>query len=64
MLAAASLPVTTVVVGLALGLSPGEIAVFAGLTALLAALVIWRHRGNLDRIRKGTEPKAGWTGRA
>lgn len=63
-LAAASLPVTTVVGGLALGLSPGEIAVFAGLTALLAALVIWRHRGNLDRIRKGTEPKAGWTGRA
>ncbi len=63
-LAAASLPLSTLAGGLAMGLSAGEIAVFVGLTAALAALVIWRHRGNLDRIRKGTEPKARWTGRS
>ena len=62
-LAAASLPVTTIAGGLVVGLTAGEIAVFAGLTALLATLVIWRHRGNLARIRAGTEPKANWTGR-
>lgn len=63
-IAAASLPVFTVVNGLMLGLSEGEIAVFAGLTALLAALVIVRHRGNLARLRAGTERKAAWTGRS
>lgn len=62
-IAAASLPITTIVAGLILNLSVGEIAVFAGLTALLAALVIFRHRGNLARLRAGTEPRAGWTGR-
>ncbi|MEM7626042.1 MAG: glycerol-3-phosphate acyltransferase [Planctomycetota bacterium] len=64
MIAAASLPVLTVINGLAIGLTGGEIAVFAGLTALLAALVIVRHRGNLARLRAGTERKAAWTGRA
>ncbi|MEM1108893.1 MAG: glycerol-3-phosphate 1-O-acyltransferase PlsY [Planctomycetota bacterium] len=63
-IAAASLPVMTVAAGVILGLSGGEIAVFASLTALLAAVVIARHRGNLARIRAGTEPKAAWTGRA
>ncbi|MBB6429086.1 glycerol-3-phosphate 1-O-acyltransferase PlsY [Algisphaera agarilytica] len=63
-IAAGSLPVLTIVSGLVLGLSPGEIAVFAGLTGVLAALVIVRHRGNLARIRAGTEPKAAWTGKA
>ena len=63
-IAAASLPVTTVIAGLTLKLSGGEIAVFASLTGALAALVIVRHRGNLARIRAGTEPKAAWTGRA
>lgn len=28
-------------------------------TAALAVLVIWRHRGNLARIRLGTEPRIG-----
>lgn len=63
-IAAASLPVFTVVNGLVLGLSFGQVAVFAGLTALLAALVIFRHRGNLARLRAGTERKAAWTGKA
>jgi len=30
---------------------------FATVTAALAALVIWKHRGNLSRIRTGDEPK-------
>jgi glycerol-3-phosphate acyltransferase PlsY len=61
--AAGSLPILTAASGLLLGLSGGETAVFVGLTALLAGLVIWRHRGNLARIRAGTEPKAAWTGK-
>ncbi|MEO1238008.1 MAG: glycerol-3-phosphate acyltransferase, partial [Planctomycetota bacterium] len=61
-IAAASLPVLTVGGGLVFGLGGGEIAVFAALTGVLAALVILRHRGNLARIRAGTEPKAAWTG--
>lgn len=30
-------------------------------TAALGAMVIWRHRGNLVRMVKGTEPRAGET---
>ncbi|MEM1026706.1 MAG: glycerol-3-phosphate 1-O-acyltransferase PlsY [Planctomycetota bacterium] len=63
-LAAALLPILTAVSGLLFGLSLGPLAVFVGLTALLAALVIVRHRGNLQRTFNGTEPKAAWTGRA
>ncbi len=62
--AAASLPILTLINTTALGLGPGPVAVFVGITALLAALVIWRHRGNLKRLRAGTEPKAKWTGKA
>ena len=62
--AALSLPLVTGVNGYLLELSPESLAVFVALTALLAALVVYRHRGNLARIRAGTEPKAGWTGRA
>jgi glycerol-3-phosphate acyltransferase PlsY len=25
----------------------------------LAALILWRHRGNISRILNGTEPKIG-----
>ena len=28
---------------------------------ILTLLVFWRHRSNIDRIRKGTEPKFGKT---
>jgi glycerol-3-phosphate acyltransferase PlsY len=62
-IAAASLPVFTLLNGLLLDMSLGETLVFVGLTAALAALVILRHRGNLSRLRDGTEPKAEWTGR-
>jgi len=63
-IAAASLPLLTIASALTMGLTPGETAVFTGLTALLAALVIGRHWGNLKRLRAGTEPKATWTGKA
>ena len=29
------------------------------LCALLALLIFWRHRGNIARIKTGTEPKIG-----
>ncbi|AVO38366.1 glycerol-3-phosphate 1-O-acyltransferase PlsY [Pukyongiella litopenaei] len=29
------------------------------LAAVLAALVLWRHRANIDRLRAGTEPRIG-----
>ena len=61
--AAASLPPMTLVSGLILGLSLGEVGVFVGLTVALAALVIVRHVGNLRRIAAGTETKAEWTRR-
>lgn len=31
----------------------------AGFTAVIAAIMIWRHRGNIARLRAGTEPKVG-----
>ncbi len=61
--AAAALPPMTAVSAALLGLAPGQSAVFTGLTAVLATLVIWRHHGNLARIRTGTEPMARWTHR-
>ena len=32
-------------------------------TAALALLVIYKHRGNIARLRRGEEPKAGGTAR-
>jgi glycerol-3-phosphate acyltransferase PlsY len=29
------------------------------LAVLLAAVILWRHRGNISRILNGTEPKIG-----
>ncbi|SDH91231.1 glycerol-3-phosphate 1-O-acyltransferase PlsY [Alloyangia pacifica] len=39
----------------------GQIEMTA-LTLLLTALIFWRHRENIDRIRKGTESKIGQKG--
>ncbi|RAI58363.1 glycerol-3-phosphate 1-O-acyltransferase PlsY [Roseicella frigidaeris] len=36
-----------------------DLALFA---AGIAALVLWRHRGNIARLRAGTEPRIGRTG--
>ncbi|MBX3358427.1 MAG: glycerol-3-phosphate 1-O-acyltransferase PlsY [Phycisphaeraceae bacterium] len=60
-LAAASLPAWTVVTGLAAsrGTIEGVQWPCAGAALLLGVLVIWTHRGNLARVRAGTEPKIG-----
>jgi glycerol-3-phosphate acyltransferase PlsY len=31
----------------------------AAMAALITALIIWRHRGNIERLRAGTEPRIG-----
>lgn len=31
----------------------------AAMAALIAALIIWRHRANIERLRAGTEPRIG-----
>jgi glycerol-3-phosphate acyltransferase PlsY len=61
--AAASLPILTVFSGFIFGFALLQVGVFAGLTGLLALLVIVRHMGNLKRIAAGSEPKAAWTGK-
>lgn len=51
MLAACSLPVSSWILGYG--------APAAGLCAAVAALVVWLHRGNIARLRAGTEPRIG-----
>jgi len=58
--AAIALPVLTLISAAAFDLATGPTAVFVAVTALLAVLVVYRHKGNLQRIRAGTESKAGW----
>lgn len=58
--AACSLPVMAVVSGLCWGRSIGETATYASVGLVLALLIVVRHRGNLRRLREGTEPKAAW----
>jgi acyl phosphate:glycerol-3-phosphate acyltransferase len=58
--AACVLPVLAVLSGLWWARAPGELSVYAGVTTVLALLITVRHRGNLRRLRQGTEPKAGW----
>ena len=52
MMAALLYPILTLIMG---GVSWGAI----GFSVLIAALVIFNHRGNIDRLRKGTENKIG-----
>jgi glycerol-3-phosphate acyltransferase PlsY len=59
-IAAAVLPVFVVGFAIAMGYAFGEIAVCGTVTALLAAMVIVRHRSNLKRLREGTEGKVDW----
>ncbi|MHC4989993.1 MAG: glycerol-3-phosphate 1-O-acyltransferase PlsY [Planctomycetota bacterium] len=66
MIAALSLPVTTVLMALATmrrdDLQPHPLRGALPLmitTVALAALVVFQHRGNLARLRAGTEPKVG-----
>jgi glycerol-3-phosphate acyltransferase PlsY len=58
--AAASMPLLAVGFALLLKRTPGEVAVYGGVTAALAALVIIRHRSNLAKLRAGTESKVEW----
>lgn len=58
--AACSLPVIAVVSGLCWGRSVGETVTYAGVGLVLALLIVVRHRGNIQRLRAGTEPKAAW----
>jgi len=58
--ASAALPLIAVISGICWKREPGEIAVYAGVCAVLAVLIAVRHRGNITRLRAGTEPKAGW----
>lgn len=51
MIAAAALP-------LAVWLT-GESAILVGVACLLSALAIYKHRGNIQRLRQGTEPRFG-----
>ncbi|MBX2853279.1 MAG: glycerol-3-phosphate acyltransferase, partial [Phycisphaeraceae bacterium] len=62
-IAAAVLPIFVVGFALALGYSVDEIAVCGSVTALLAAVVIIRHRSNIQRLRNGTEGKVDWAKR-
>ncbi len=61
--AAASLVPLTALSAWVLGLPLAESLVFVALVTLVAVLVVWRHRGNLARIRRGEEARAGWTGK-
>ncbi len=52
--------ITLPLAAMAFGASPE--VVIGG--AVAAALIVWRHRGNLRRIRRGTEPRLGRPGGA
>ncbi len=58
--AAAVLPVFVVGFAWVTGYEAGEIAVCGGVSALLALLVIIRHRGNIRRLLEGTEEQVEW----
>jgi acyl phosphate:glycerol-3-phosphate acyltransferase len=60
-LAAWTLPIAAVVQGIARGRrgQPDLNWPLLALSLLIAGLVTWRHRGNLQRLAAGTEPKAG-----
>lgn len=62
--AAAALPVMAAVSAMVFGRTLGEGAVFVGVTAVLAGLVVWRHRGNIAKLRAGTEARAAWAKRS
>ncbi|MFZ4572905.1 MAG: glycerol-3-phosphate 1-O-acyltransferase PlsY [Phycisphaerales bacterium] len=61
MAAGVALPVACVVQLLITGHKLSEPSVWptVGICALLAALVVFTHRGNIKRLRAGTEPKFG-----
>ena len=58
-LAAASLPVWTLLAGRVLAEGGARVAPCVCVGVLLAALVVYKHRGNLRRTLAGTEPRVG-----
>lgn len=60
--ASLSLPVTAAVAGVLLA-EPGQTVVYVVLALLLAALVVVRHRTNIQRLRAGTESTVAWAGK-
>lgn len=62
-LAAASVPPLAYVAALYFIKDAGTARVFGGFALVLALLVIVKHRGNIARLKAGTEPKAKWTGK-
>jgi glycerol-3-phosphate acyltransferase PlsY len=62
--AALALPPIALVAGLVLDQAAGETALLVAVTLLLAALVVVRHRGNIARLRAGTEEKVTWARRS
>lgn len=59
-IAAAVLPFFVVGFAMAMKYDIGEIAVCGSVSALLAAMVIVRHRSNIANLRAGTESKVDW----
>lgn len=57
--AAVCLPPMTLILGLARGRSVGQLTPFLVVTGVMALLIVVRHRGNLARVWRGTEPKLG-----
>jgi len=57
--AAVALPLFVLGFGAASGATFDAMLPFIVVTALLAGLVVWRHRGNLARTFAGVEPKVG-----
>jgi glycerol-3-phosphate acyltransferase PlsY len=53
-----SLAAVAVAPVVALAFGRGELAI---LFVLIAALVFWKHAGNIARLRAGTEPRIGKT---
>jgi len=62
--ASVCMPILAVGFALVLRRPMDETLVVASVTALLAALVVIRHRGNLARLRAGTETKVDWAKKA
>lgn len=58
--AAVALPLGSAAAAWVAGMQVGEAAVFVGVTAALGLLVILRHVGNLQRLRRGEESRVDW----
>ena len=56
---AASYPVLTLIYGLIRGLPGGDLIVCVAGAAVMAVMVIWMHRANIQRIREGKEYRFG-----